>query len=201
MREEKKGKKDWVGNNKALYTTLGASSHALEDRQEIDYYATSPVAINHLLRFHQPTKVWEPSAGELHLVDAMREVGIDVYATDIIERGRKLDKVMDFMLADKWDGDIVMNPPYKFALQHINKALSIIGDGQKVFAFLKIQFLEGKARKKFFELYPPKEVLIFSFRVPCFKNGRFDLYDSSAIAYAWFVWEKGFCGDPIIKWI
>lgn len=23
----------------------------------------------------------------------------------------------------------------------------------------------------------------------------------SAVAYAWFVWEKGFHGDTIIKWI
>lgn len=22
----------------------------------------------------------------------------------------------------------------------------------------------------------------------------------NAIAYAWYVWEKGFTGDPIIKW-
>lgn len=22
----------------------------------------------------------------------------------------------------------------------------------------------------------------------------------SAIAYAWYVWEKGFTGDPVIKW-
>lgn len=24
---------------------------------------------------------------------------------------------------------------------------------------------------------------------------------SSAKCYAWFVWEKGFKGDPVIKWI
>lgn len=22
----------------------------------------------------------------------------------------------------------------------------------------------------------------------------------SVIAYAWYVWEKGFTGDPVIKW-
>ena len=37
--------KDWTGNNKAIYTCLGASSHALEDREKFDYYATDPIAV------------------------------------------------------------------------------------------------------------------------------------------------------------
>ena len=31
-------------------------------------------------------------------------------------------------------------------------------------------------------------------------NGEFDL-GSSAVCYAWFVWEKGFKGETIIRWI
>lgn len=193
--------KDWDGNNKSVYTTLGASNHALGKRDEMDYYATSPVAVEHLLKVERPENVWEPHAGELHLVTQMRDAGINVRATDIIQRSAPLDDVVDFMTATQWGGDIVMNPPYKFALGHIKKALEIIDKGKRVFAFLKLQFLEGKARKIFFELNPPKTIYVFSFRVPCFKNGRFDLYDSSAIAYAWFVWEKGYTGETVIKWL
>ena len=29
----------------------------------------------------------------------------------------------------------------------------------------------------------------------------FDKYTSSAVAYAWFVFEKGYKGDTIVKWI
>ena len=33
-------------------------------------------------------------------------------------------------------------------------------------------------------------------------NGDFQKYTfNSAVAYAWFVWEKGYQGDTIIKWI
>lgn len=28
----------------------------------------------------------------------------------------------------------------------------------------------------------------------------FDEMKGSATAYAWYVWEKGYKGDPIIKW-
>lgn len=45
-----------------------------------------------------------------------------------------------------------------------------------------------------------KRVLTDS-RMKCAKNGKFEETGSSAAAYAWFVWEKGYKGDPTIKWI
>ena len=47
---------------------------------------------------------------------------------------------------EMWDGDILTNPPYKYAKEFIEHAMTIIPDGRKVFMFLKLQFLEGKAR-------------------------------------------------------
>lgn len=75
---------------------------------------------------------------------------------------------------------------------------------RKLQCFLKLTFLEGKARKKLFEKYPPKVVYVSSSRLQCAKNGDFETYKKSggtAIAFAWFVWEKGYKGDTIIKWI
>ena len=37
-------------------------------------------------------------------------------------------------------------------------------------------------------------------RLACYKNGDMSVKPESAIAYAWYVWEKGFTGDPVIKW-
>ena len=37
----------------------------------------------------------------------------------------------------------------------------------------------------------------------CAKNGDFDEMiagGGSAVAYAWYVWEKGYKGDTILKW-
>lgn len=77
----------------------------------------------------------------------------------------------------------------------------MLPEGRKVAMFLKLQFLEGKARKKLFEKYPPKTVYVSSSRLICAMNGDFERYSSSAVAYAWFVWEKGYTGDTVIKWI
>ena len=67
--------------------------------------------------------------------------------------------------------------------------------------FLKLTFLEGKSRRKFFKKYPPKKIYVCSGRIACAKNGDFKNQMSSAVAYAWFVWEKGYQGKPTIEWI
>ena len=56
--------KDWVGNKNSIYTTLGASNHTYKERQEDDYYATDPVAIDKLLSVEKPNKhIWECACG------------------------------------------------------------------------------------------------------------------------------------------
>ena len=67
--------------------------------------------------------------------------------------------------------------------------------------FLKLQFLEGKARKKLFRLFPPMTIYVSSSRLLCAKNGEFDKAQGSAVAYAWYVWAKGYKGPTVVKWI
>lgn len=110
--------------------------------------------------------------------------------------------VMDFFACSYGNAmDIITNPPYKYAKEFVEHALSISISGVKVAMFLKLTFLEGKARRNLFEKYPPKTVHVFSNRIKCAKNGNFEETGSSAVAYAWFIWEKGFKGKPTIEWI
>jgi hypothetical protein len=92
-----------------------------------------------------------------------------------------------------------MNPPYKHALDFIKKALTEIEKGNKVCVFLKIQFLESQTRKEFFKEHPPKRIYVYSKRISCLKSGK--PQGASTLCYCWYIWEKGFKGDPIIKWI
>lgn len=41
--------KDWIGNKKSTFVTLGASNHTDKERQREDYYATDPIAARLLL--------------------------------------------------------------------------------------------------------------------------------------------------------
>lgn len=86
------------------------------------------------------------------------------------------------------------------AERFIRKALDTVTDGRKVCMFLKLTFLESKSRKQLFEQYPPKTIWVSSSRISCAKNGDFDKYPSSAVAYAWYIWEKGYTGETVVKW-
>ena len=119
---------------------------------------------------------------------------------DLIDRG--YGEVADFLSIEnqEWHGDIVTNPPYKYAQEFVEKALRIIPEGRKVCMFLKLTFLEGQNRRNLFRNYPPRRVWVSSARLKCAMNGDFDSIGSSATAYAWFVWEKGYKGTTEIKW-
>ena len=68
--------------------------------------------------------------------------------------------------------------------------------------FLKLTFLETKKRKELFKKYPPKVIYISSSRLGCSQTGEFNESGNavSAVAYCWYIWEKGYNGDTIIKW-
>ena len=132
------------------------------------------------------------------------EHGYNVRSSDLVDRCG--NEIFDFLSVEnqEWNGDIITNPPYKYAKEFIYKALQIIPEGKKVAMFLKVQFLEGKERKKLFLNYPPKYIYVSSSRILCAKNAEFERMKQgggSAVAYAWYVWEKGYKGNTILKWI
>ena len=190
--------------NQFVFSTLGASNHVADERAANDYYATDPRAVEMLLQMETFAPViWEPACGEGHISKVLQAHGYEVISTDLIYRGFGDPEPLNFLeeTLDGFEGDIITNPPYKYALQFVEQALNSVQPGRKVAMFLKLQFLEGKNRKEFFKENPPKAVYVSSSRLNCAKNGEFEKYTSSAVAYAWFVWEKGFKGDPVIRWI
>lgn len=193
--------RDWKGGTASTFKTIGASNHCEHDRADRDYYATEPAATRWLCKLEKlVSPVLEPSCGEGHMSQVLAEEGYEVTSRDIADRG--YGEVADFLAPDNtsWQGDIVTNPPYAFAQQFVEKALTIIPEGRKVCMFLKLTFLEGKGRAAMFEKYPPRRVWVSRSRLKCAMNGDFAGTGGSATAYAWFVWEKGFDGCPEIRW-
>lgn len=190
--------KDWTGNYHSVCGCLGARNECQEEREENDYYATEPIAIEWLMKLEELNKnIWEPACGEGHLAKPLVANGYNVKSTDLIDRGYGMGGVDFFLETEVFDGDIITNPPYKYAQEFVEKAISLVGDGHKVCMFLKVQFLEGKKRRKMFEKYPPKTVWVSTNRIRCGKNGEFK---GSMVAYAWYVWEKGYTGETKLKW-
>lgn len=147
-------------------------------------------------------QIWECAVGGGHIADELKLHGYKVRCTDIVDRGYPNTEVLDFL---GYDGDpvfadIITNPPYIYAQRFVEKALDSIQEGHKVAMFLKLQFLEGKSRRKLFDVAPPVRIYVASGRLNCAPNGDFS-NTGSALAYAWYIWEKGFTGKPTIDWI
>lgn len=202
--------KDWTGNGLSLYKINGCSSHCNDDRAEYDFYATHPRAVEMLLELEQFSEnVWEPCAGNNMITNVLIKHGHKVRNSDIVDRTGDIE-IFDFLQEpqdDTQDCDIITNPPYKYAKEFVENSMRWVKNGHKVAMFLKLTFLEGKKRRELFEKYPPKYVYVSSSRLECLKNG--DMVDKNgkemtgiggAVCYCWYIWEKGFTGEPTIRW-
>lgn len=196
--------RDWTGNSRSTHATLGARNYAQNAREEHDYYATEPKAAQLLMsvEWFSPV-IWECACGEGHLVREFEKAGYMVYASDLVDRGVGVQ--LDFLTTitpPVAGADIITNPPYSMAQEFVEHALNILHDGGKVAMFLKIQFLEGKKRRELFDKHPPKTIYVSSGRLRCAMNGDFEKYcKSNAVCYAWYIWQKGYHGDTVVKWI
>lgn len=187
--------KDWVGNSSIRNCNIRCAG-----AEENDYYATEPKAIELLLKEETFSKnIWEPACGEGHISKVLEAKGHNVYSTDLVDRGYGVGG-KDFLNTNGvFDGDIITNPPYKYAKEFVEKALDSVPPGNKVAMFLKLTFLEGQGRRDLFREKPLQVVYVSSARLQCGKNGNFT-GQSSSVAYAWFVWRRGYPGPTQLKW-
>ena len=194
--------KDWTGTSNIAFKQLGASSHCEEEREENDFYATDPSAIDDLLKYETFNKnIWECAVGQGHLAKRLKQFGYKVKCSDLVDREYPGTEIIDFLKEKhNFNGDIITNPPYKYCSEFILNALDSIPYEHKVAMFLKLQTLEGQKRyEEIYSKYPPKAVYVFSKRKECAKNGKFT--GSSAVCYAWFIWVKGEYTTTKLKWI
>ena len=119
-----------------------------------------------LLKYETFNKnVWECCCGQGHLSKVLEDYGYDVKSTDLIDRGYGIGDTDFLKTNEKFDGDIITNPPYRLAKEFVIKALDTITDGHKVCFLLRIQFLEGVNRyTNLFSKYPPKYIYIYLLR-------------------------------------
>lgn len=155
-----KQKRDWVGGTASVFKTIGASNHGNEQREQHDYYATDPKSVEALLKVETfAPNIWEPACGEGNISHTLMKHGYEVRESDIVDRMGNEVKDFLFFNEEKWDGDIVTNPPYSLAREFVEQSLRCIPDGRKIAMFLKLTFLEGKARRELFRIAPPHTYL------------------------------------------
>lgn len=190
----------------SLNLIMGARNGAKNIREENDFYATHPQAVRLFLdKLNQDNiklthTILEPACGKGHMAEVFKEYGYDVVAVDLVDRG--YGTTGDFLENNlAITCDTFTNPPFKLAEEFAYKGLENIENGLKFGLFVKIQFLESKSRKKLFEEYPPKYIYVYSERQQCSMNGDFENLKAKTQCYCWVIWEKGYKGETITRWI
>lgn len=139
--------KDWTGNKTSM-VCMGVHNYSDHKRERNDFYATDPLALELLLEKESFSNVWECACGQGHLSKVLIKHNIHGRSSDLVDRG--FGEVEDFLKSKrKWDGDIITNPPYRFAKEFILKALELTEKGRKIAMLLRVQFLESVGRYVF----------------------------------------------------
>jgi predicted RNA methylase len=178
------------------------------DRVDNDFYATPPEATHSLFTVEKfDGLVWEPACGN-GLMSEVIKIYNETLSSDLIDRGYGTPNI-DFLEADITQfgflkcENIITNPPFSLFQDFTEKALNIAT--KKVALFGKLQALEGNKRNELWVNSPFKVIYVFKSRVNPLRNGS-PVDDNgkkwcSTMAFAWFVWEKGYVGEPVIRWI
>ena len=98
---------------------------------------------------------------------------------------------------------VITNPPFSLAKEFIEKGLEV--SDKYVIMLCKIQLLEGTKRKDMFLNTPLKYIYVHTTRQATWKGGQpLDPNGkkwATTMCLAWFVWDKEYNGETIVKWI
>lgn len=187
----------------ALDHSCQVQRRTLAERQR-DEYDTSPVALQPLLRVEPlgpvGTKLLEPCAGTGNLVVPLRAAGYDVIASDISARGCPNSTVADFFDLTKLPVGcdiLTTNPPYYCVEPFIRHALAL--RPRLLVLLLRLAFMESRRRIDILEGAGLARIHVFDRRLPMMhRAGWTGRKANSGMAFAWFVWERDYCGPTTI---
>lgn len=174
-------------------------------RSPADFYPTPPEATEALLRVEtfRHRRIWEPACGNGAISKVLEAAGYNVFSSDLHDRGYGTPNVDFPASVDMYACNIVTNPPFSLVLPFARRAVDATAGTQrgKVALLLRLACLEGKARREFFESSPLARVWVFSKRVQFKRPGWEDTGKGGMVAYAWYVWEHGHKGPPLLGWL
>jgi hypothetical protein len=175
-----------------------------------DCYETPPVAVAALLRVEKlPHRIWEPACGRGNIVNVLRAHGHEVVATDLIDYGPPItfpgywdrDFLRETSLPEG-TGAILTNPPFMIVEKFVAHALELAPP--MIILLLRLAFPEFKRRCNILEGTGLARVHVFRKRLPMMhRDGWAGRKANSGMAFAWYVWERGYSGPTLtdrISW-
>ncbi len=137
-------------------------------------------------------RVWEPACGEGAISKVLEAHGLDVYSSDLADRGYGRPGVDFLTCRPRHMFDVIItNPPFTHMLEFARRAVEL--RPQKVCMIGRLLWLEGKHKKEFLETSGLSRVWVFSQRINIaparYKPKKPHNGLGGMVAFAWYVWE------------
>jgi hypothetical protein len=189
-----------------------AGGNSTTEKAENDFYATDPETVKLFLdefyynEYDNIDKIWENACGNGNISETLKEYFIDTktISTDLIDRGYGMEGIDFLNTSFNPNADLIItNPPFSLVNDFIKGGLK--KTNRYLVYLCKIQLLETVGRKELLENSPLKYVYVHSKRQATWKNGEpLDPNGkpwATTMCLAWFVWDKEYKGEPIIKFL
>lgn len=173
------------------------------EREKDDFYPTPPEPIRALLHAELPRlfdlgTIWDGSAGDGALVREMEAVGLDVIASDLVDRG------VGYLTRDYYNFKeaparaTVQNPPFgecswgNGKARWIRHGLDVLG--LEYMALLMNWGWPGAGGlAPFWAEHPPARVYLMRWKIDFTGQG------APPMLNAWFIWDKAWQGETVLR--
>ncbi|WP_215755075.1 hypothetical protein [Acetobacter sp. P5B1] len=173
------------------------------ERHADDWYVEPAWCVDALVQVERPFigAVLDPCCGGGNIVTRLRANGVHAQGADIRDRADGQFSVMGYAqsLFDARPDSVVSNPPYGLAQDFVDSCLTTTTD--RVCVLLRLAFLEGQKRREWLMRSSLARVWVCSKRVSMPPGGTDVAAKGGSIAYAWFVFERGYKGEPSLGWL
>ena len=195
------GKKPKPVVTQMLDGTLAKTEEGLK-REKDDFYPTPPEPTRAFLhaeveRLRDFVTIWEPACGDGAMVRELEAVGLDVFASDLVERGPRLDErqsFYDYRFAPC--RAIVTNPPFALCnedpgwVRHALESLQV----EYMALLLPVNWMgAGTDRAVLWSEYTPSRVYVMRWRIDFTGQG------APPMLNAWYVWDKQHRGETVLR--
>ena len=169
------------------------------ERAAADWYVEPAWVVDALLAVESfDGRSWDPCCGAGNIPRIMALWGQHCVGSDIADRG--YGQPADFFSTECADiHNIISNPPYRLIEPFIRHALTKAT--YKVAILARLALLEGQKRRTLLQTTPLARVWVSSRRVSMPPGDTDVPAKGGSIAYAWFVFEHGHSGSPVIGWL
>lgn len=175
------------------------------EREKDEFYPTPPeptraflsAELSRLTDFHT---IWEPSCGDGAMVREMRAIGLDVFASDLVDRdcSAMIRDFYDFTPATMSYGAIVTNPPFAECgwgngkARWLYHALDTLGV-EYMALLMNWSFPGAGGLRTFWAKYPPARVYLMRWKIDFTGQG------APPMLNGWFVWDKQHKGETVLR--